>query len=182
MISNQDIEGQVQDNQLKLDEIKDPNQDKFLFFFTPEKVDKECMGGITLKNGVRILSVIVLYEAFCSLAITFDTKNTIKFILHLLLFILYLGIAGLALYSTFNDNLSLARFSYIALCVLFILKVLFYLLRCAIRLIEFINPWDGDFLKLKAITFILGKLAYLFIFLYFIYVLFCYIVSLKKSN
>ena len=182
MSSNQNIEEQIQDNQIKLEEIKDPNQDKFLFFFTPAKLDTECIGGITLKNGVRILSVIVLYEALSSLAVSLDTNNTLKFILSLILFILYLGIGCLAFYSTFNDNISLAKFLYIILGVLFIIKTIYYIFECAIRLIEFINPWDGDFLKLKAITFILGKLAYLFIFLYFIYVLYCYIFASKKIN
>ena len=182
MLNSQNIEEQIQNNQLQLEEKRDPNQDKFLFFFTPAKLDTECIGGITLKNGVRILSVIVLYEALSSLAITLDTNDTLKFVLSLLLFITYLGIGCLALYSTFNDNISLAKFSYIVLCVLFIIKTIYYLLKCAIKLIEFINPWDGDFLKLKAIMFILGKLAYLFIFLYFIYVLYCYIFASKKIN
>ena len=182
MINSQNLEDQNQDNQIRLEEVKDPNQDKFLFFFTPAKLDTECIGGITLRNGVRILSVIVLYEALSSLAITLDTNNTLKFVLSLLLFILYLGIGCLALYSTFNDNMSLARFSYIVLCVLFIIKTLYYLFKCAIRIFEFINPWDGDFLQLKAIMYILGKLAYLFIFLYFIYVLYCYILASKQIN
>ena len=64
----------------------------------------------------------------------------------------------------------------------FILETIFYLVKCTIRLIEFINPFDGDFLKLKTIIFVFGQLAYLFIFLYFIYVLYCYIISLKKIN
>ena len=175
------IEDHINENQIKLDELRDPNSDKFLFFYTPEKIDKECIGGITLKNGVRILSVIVFYEAFSSLVPLFETEYTFKFIINLLFFIFYLGIGCLALFSTFNDNISLAKLSYIVLCVLFIIQVLFYLIKCSIRFIEFINPWDGDFLKLKIIISIMGKLAYLFIFLYFIYVLFCYIVSLKKS-
>ena len=181
MSSINDIENQINDNQVRLEEINGPNEDKFLFFFTPAKIDRECIGGITLKNGVRILSVIVFYEALSSLVSLFDADYTYKFIISLLFFIFYLCIGCLALFSTFNDNVSLAKISYNILCVLFIIQALFYLLKCSIRLIEFINPWDGDFLKLKIIIFILGKLAYLFIFLYFIYVLFCYVVSLKKS-
>ena len=137
---------------------------------------------ISLKNGVRILSFIVFYEALSSLAIALDTNYNTKFIFRLLIFIFYFCIGCLSLYSTFNDSYSNAKISYIILCILFIVETFFYLIRCTIRLIEFINPWDGDFLKLKQIIFILGKLAYLFIFLYFIYVLYCYIISLKKYN
>ena len=183
MLSNDDnIEQQINDNQIQLEELKNPNNEKFLFFFTPEKIDTECIGGITLKNGVRILSVIVFYEALSSLAVLFETEYTYKFIINLLFFIFYLSIGCLAFISTFNNSISLSKISYTILCILFIVEALFYLVKCAVRLIEFINPFDGDFLKLKIIIFILGKLAYLFIFLYFIYVLFCYTVSLKKTS
>ena len=176
------IEEGIKNNVIKLEELREPNTEKFLFLVTPEKVDTECIGGITLKNGVRILSIIVFYEALSSLALALDTNYNSKFIFRLIIFIFYFCIGCLALYSTFNDSYSLAKISYIILCILFILETFFYLIKCAIRLIEFINPWDGDFLKIKQIIFILGKLAYLFIFLYFIYVLYCYIISLKKYN
>ena len=176
------IEEKINNNEIKLNEIKDPNTEKFLFLVVPEKIDTECIGGITLKNGVRILSVIILYEALSSLSLMFDTKYYTKYLFYLLFFICYLGVTSLAFISTFNDSFSLAKMAYIVLSILFILKVLFYLLKCAIRLIEFINPWDGDFLKLKLIIYILGNLAYLFVLLYFIYVLYCFMISLKKSN
>ena len=182
MSTNLNINDEINNNKIQLEEIRQPNQEKFLFFFTPEKIDIECIGGITLKNGVRILSVIVFYEGLSSLAITLNTKYNSKFILSLIFFIFYLCIGCLALYSTFNDSISLAKIAYTILCIIFILETIFYFVKIILRLIDFINPWDGEFLKLKIIIFILGKLAYLFIFLYFIYVLYCFIISLKKSN
>ena len=177
-----EIEQEIKNDDVKLENLNDPNTEKFLFLVTPEKIDTECIGGISLKNGVRILSVIVFYEALSSLEGILDSKYYSKFIFSLLFLIFYLIIGCLALYSTFKDDLYSARISYIILCIIFIIEGLFYLLKCTIRLIEFINPWDGGFLKLKTIIFILGKIAYLFIFLYFIYILYCYIISLKKLN
>ena len=182
MISGQNIEDQIKDNEIKLEELKEPNDEKFLFFFKPDKIDTECIGGITLKNGVRILSVIVLYESLTSIANLFEAKYTSKFIINLIFFICYLCIGSLALFSTFNDSISFAKIAYILVCILFILEAFFYILKCAIKLLEFINPFDGDFLKIKILIYILAKLAYLFIFLYFIYVLFCFIFELKKSS
>ena len=182
MSTNLNIEDEIKNNEIKLEEMQQPDQEKFLFFFTPEKIDTECIGGVTLKNGVRILSVIVFYEGLSSLAISLNTKSNIKFILSLLFFIFYLCVGCSALYSTFNDNISLAKISYFILCIIFIIQTIFYFLQFTVRLIEFINPWDGDFLKIKIIIYILGNFAYLFIFLYFIYVLFCFINSLKKTN
>ena len=176
------IEEKINNNEIKLDEIKDVNTEKFLFLVVPDKVDTECIGGITLKNGVRILSVIVLYESLASLANLFEAKYTSKFIINLIFFICYLCIGSLALFSTFNDSISFAKIAYILVCIFFILEAFFYALKCAIKLLEFINPFDGDFLKIKILIYILAKLAYLFIFLYFIYVLFCFIFELKKSS
>ena len=176
------IEDQIINNEIKLNEMKDPNTEKFLFLIVPDKIDTECIGGITLKNGVRILSVIVLYEALTSLSKMFDTNYYTKYLFYLLIFVCYLGVTSLAFISTFNDSFALAKLSYITLCIIFILKVLFYLLKCIFGLIDFINPWDGDFLKLKIIIYILGNLAYLFVLLYFIFVLYCFMISLKKSN
>ena len=82
------IEEELKNNEVKLEDLKEPNTEKFLFLVTPEKVDTECIGGISLKNGVRILSVIVFYEALSSLANVLDTKYFSKFILSLLFCIL----------------------------------------------------------------------------------------------
>ena len=51
---------------IKLDELKDPSQEKFLFCIVPDKVDNQCIAGFSLKTGVRILSAIILYEALYS--------------------------------------------------------------------------------------------------------------------
>ena len=50
----------VNQNEIQLEDMNGSNDEKFLFFFKPDKIDNECVGGISLKNGVRVLSVIVL--------------------------------------------------------------------------------------------------------------------------
>ena len=170
------------DNEIKLEEMKDPDQEKFLFAFTPSKIDTESIAGISLKNGVRILVGILLYEGLYSLNQSYETSSSIKFVFRLIAGICYLCIACFTCYITFFENAKLAKIAYVIICILFILEVLYYLLKSFLRLFEFINPWDGDFLSLKEILSIFGDFAYLFILLYFIYVLFCYIVSLKKPN
>ena len=39
----------INNNEIKLEEIKEPNTEKFLFLVTPEKVDSECIGEYPLK-------------------------------------------------------------------------------------------------------------------------------------
>ena len=174
------IENDNNNFEVKLDELKEPSQDKFLFCIVPDKVDTECFAGLSLKNGVRILSGILLYEALYSLAQSWDTKYTSKFIFRLILGICYLCIACVVCYITFYENVSYTNISLIVVEILFILELLYYLLKSFLRIFEFINPWDRDFLNLKNLFYIIGSLAYLFVFLYFIYVLYCYLVSLKR--
>ena len=178
--NEQNIENDNNNFEVKLDELKDPSQDKFLFCIVPDKIDTECIAGLSLKNGVRILSGILLYEALFSLSQSWDTKYTSKFIFRLFLGICYLCIACVVCYITFNENVSYTTIALIVVEVLFILELLYYLLKSFLRIFEFINPWDGDFLNLKNIFYIIGNLAYLFVFLYFIYVLYCYLASLKR--
>ena len=49
------------------------------------------------------------------------------------------------------------------------------------KLIDFITPWDGDFLRLDFLIYIFGYGLYLFIYLYFIYVLYRYMVQIKRN-
>ena len=177
-----EIEDNIKENEVKMNELKDPNDEKFLFFFNPDKIDKECVGGLSLKTGVIILSVIVFYEALYSLANIFEASSTSKFIINLILFVFFICIGSCALYSTYSNNLSLAKFAYILASAIFIFEAFIYLLKSAVKLFEFINPFDGDFLKLKKVIDIIGYLAYLFIFLYFIYVLFCFLFELKSQS
>ena len=182
MLSEPNIENSNNNYDVKLDELKDPSQEKFLFCIVPDKVDTQCIAGLPLKNGVPISSGILLYEALYSLNQSWDTKYTSKFIFRLLLGLCYLCTACLICYITFKENLSYTKIAFIIVEVLFILEFLYYLLKSFLRTFEFINPWDGDFLNLKNILYIVGDLAYLFVFLYFIYVLYCFLVSLKSSS
>ena len=157
----------------------DVNEDKFLFFFTPNKIDKECAFGLSLKTGVRIFCFIVFYEALQSLSVFLYTTSFWRFLVELTFFCIYLIIGSLALYSTFNENLMFANISYLVVCILFIFEILFYCYQFSIRIIEFLNPWDADFLDLTNLAYIVGKLIYIFVYLYFIYILYCFIISLK---
>ena len=173
----------VNQNEIQLEDMNVSNDEKFLFFFKPDKIDNECIGGISLKNGVRVFSVIVLLKAFISFYNIFELKfSNTNFIISLLFFICYLFIGSFALISTFNNNLSLAKIAYKLICIFFILEALVILLVSLIIFFAFINPWDEYFFNLKILLSIIWKIVSLFIYLYFIYVLFCFISELKRSS
>jgi len=68
------------------------------------------------------------------------------------------------------------------IAVLFLLMTLRYLGKSLVKIIDFITPWDGDFLKLDFLIYIFGYGFYLFIYLYFIYILYRYMIEIKGSS
>ena len=84
--------------------------------------------------------------------------------------------------GAYKENYKFIKVSYMVISVLFLLKALKYLAKSVYKVIEFITPWDGDFLKLEFIIYVLGYGAYLFIYLYFIYILYKFMVQIKGGN
>ena len=39
------------------------NENKFLYFLEPKNIDNECIGGISLLNGIIIFAVVTLIQA-----------------------------------------------------------------------------------------------------------------------
>jgi len=72
--------------------------------------------------------------------------------------------------------------SYFIISIIFILEAIKYAAKSVYKIIEFITPWDGDFLKLDFIIYVLGYGAYLFIYLYFIYILYRFMIEGKKGK
>ena len=102
------------------------------------------------------------------------------FFVNIIAFCLYFGAAVYAFLSTVKNNYSFAKVSYLIVSFLFILFAILYVCKSVIKVIEFITPWDGDFLHLDFLQYIFGYGVLLFIILYFIYVLYHYMRELKN--
>ena len=159
------------------------NDEKFLFFFEPQIMDeKKFLFGLSLKTGVQIFSVILLIQAITSFFDIFKPSSFIMFFVNIVAFVIYFAAAAYAFLSTVKDNYSYARVSYLISSVLFILFAVVYVCKSVIKIIEFITPWDGDFLHLNFLVYVFGYGVLLFIILYLIYVLYHYMLELKNPN
>lgn len=159
------------------------NDEKFLFFFDPKIMDeKKFLFGLSLKTGVQIFSVILLIQAITSFFDIFKPSSFIMFFVNIFAFIIYFAAAAYAFLSTIKDNYSYARVSYLIVSVLFLLVAVVYVCKSVIKIIEFITPWDGDFLHLDFLEYIFGYGVLLFIILYLIYVLYHYMLELKNPS
>ena len=158
------------------------NDEKFLFFFEPVNVDEKFLFGLSLKSGVYIFSAITCIQALSTLFDIFRTETFWLFIVSIIAFIIYFFISLYACLGAIKEKYIYIKVSYIIIAVLFLIEALKYLAKSIYKVIEFITPWDGDFLKLDFLIYILGYGAYLFIYLYFIYILYRYMIQIKGNS
>ena len=156
------------------------NDEKFLFFFEPKLMDeKKFLFGLSLKTGVQIFAAILLIQAISTFFDIFNPGSFLMFFVNIIGFAIFLAAAVYAFLSTMNNNSTYARVAYIITSVLFIFSAVLYVCKSVIKIIEFITPWDGDFLQLDFLQYVFGYGVLLFIILYLIYVLYHYMLEIK---
>ena len=156
--------------------------DKFLFFFDPQLVDEKFLFGLPLKTGVFIFSVVALIQALNAFFEIFKPNSFWLFIVSIIAFLVYFAVAFYAFLGALQNNYSYARLSYIIIAVLFLIEALKYVCKSIYKTIEFITPWDGDFLRLDFLVYIFGYGVYLFIYLYLIYILYRFMIQAKSGG
>ena len=156
--------------------------EKFLCISTPGKIDEECFFGISLKNGVKILSILVLVHVISTFMDILSPGTLLKLLFYIITFVILIVIAVYAYYSAVNDNYAYAKLAYFSLGVVFAYQALVYTVKSALKLLEFIKPWGSDFFNMNILVYILGNGVYLFIILYFVWVMYCYMLSLKGPS
>ena len=162
-----------------------PDQEnKFLFFFppAPSNLEEKFLFGLSLKTGAQIFAVITLIQAISSFMDIFSPGSFWLFIVAIFAFAFYFVISLYAFLATIKENYTYAKVSYLAISVLFLIVALKYVCKSVIKVIEFITPWDGDFLRLKFLVYVFGYGIYLFIYLYFIYIFYRYMIQLGNQN
>ena len=160
-------------------EVKD---DKFLFFFDPIVIDEKFLFGYPLKYGLYLFSIITGIQALSALFDIFRTETFWLFIVSIVACLTYFIISLYAFLSAYKDKYSYAKLSYLIISVLFIIEAIKYIGKSLYKTVEFITPWDGDFLKMDFIIYIFGYGAYLFIYLYLIYILYRFMIETKNGK
>ena len=140
------------------------NDDKFLFFFDPKLMDeKKFLFGLSLKTGVQIFAGIILIQAISTFFDIFSPESFLKFFVNIIAFVVFALAALYAFLSTMNNNFILAKNAYIVTSAVFLVYAIKYICKTLIKVIEFITPWDGDFLQLDFLQYVFGYGALLLI-------------------
>ena len=156
--------------------------EKFLFFFDPKIVDETLLFGLSLKTGVYIISIFILLQGLNAFFKIFEPDSFWIFIISIFAFLIYFSISFYAFMGVYNNNYRFLKVSYLAISLLFIIEALKYLSRSVYRVIKFITPWEGSFLKQKLLIYVFGYGVYLLIYLYLIYALYKYMLQAKNSS
>ena len=156
--------------------------EKFLYFFTPGKLDQQCLFGFSLKTGVKVFSIMILCHAINVLMDLIHPGTLWNFLMYSIVFITFIFIAAYSFYSTINENYIFVKFSYIIIGLIFAYQTIKYGCKSILRFIAFITPWGKYFFNMNLFVYVLGKGIYLFIGLYFIWILYCYMLSIKGAN
>ena len=158
------------------------SDEKFLFFFEPINIEEEqFLLGFSLKTGVQIFSIITIIQAFNSFLDIFIPYSFWLFFISIFAFIFQFLIAFYAFASTIKNNYLYAKVSYLIISVVFLIESIYYVSKSILQVIQFITPWDNDFLRLDFLIYIFGYGVFLFIYLYFIYILYRFMHELKNS-
>ena len=156
--------------------------DKFLFFFNPQIVDEKFLFGLPLKTGVFIFSVVVLIQALNAFFEIFKPNSFWIFIVSIIAFLIYFIVAFYAFVGALQNNYLFTKLSYSIIAVLFLIEALRYVCKSLYKTIEFITPWDGDFLRLDFLVYVFGYGVYLFIYLYLIFILYRFMIQAKNGG
>ena len=156
--------------------------DKFLFFFEPVILEEKFFFGLSLKTGVQIFSIITLIQAINAFLDIFRPYSFWLFIISIIAFVIHFAVAFYAFLSTLKNNYSYSKVSYLIISVIFLIEAAYYISRSVLKIIDFITPWDADFLQLNFLIYIFGYGIFLLFYLYFIYILYRYMLQIKNGE
>ena len=156
--------------------------EKFLFFFDPEIVDQKFLFGLPFKTGAYIFSAVVLVQGLSAFFNIFRPETFWLFLVYIVASLIYFTIAFYGFLGAMKDNYRYTKVSYLIIAVLFSIEALRYVCKSIYKTIEFITPWDGDFLRLDFLIYVFGYGIYLLIYLYLIYILYRFMLQLKNGG
>ena len=163
--------------ELKLDD------EKFLFFFKPYIIGKEkFLALFPIEKGMIIFLVIIIIQALSNFLNIFKPDTFFKFILYVILFVLYAVSAFYTCFGYYKKNYLYLKVGYIIISAVFCLYAIVYVFKSFYKIVKFFIPFSGDFLSFDFVEYVFGNGIFLFGYLYLIYILYNYMINLKKNN
>ena len=153
----------------------------FLFLFETNKIE-ENFYGFGLKTIVRIISIFTLLISIIEFFDAFGNENFINLIFDLIISIILLTVTYYGFYSTIDLNVNKAYLAYLIYAILWVVLLIKYLVKSTLMIFGYIIIYENDFFRLGTICYILIEAFILVMYLYFVWIFFCYYVNMKRGN
>lgn len=157
-------------------------EDKFLFFFKPGRLNSDLFGKYDLVLGVRILGICFILETINALIDSIFPKSLFGWIISVILLILF-GISSFyILFCTYNLKPVYLKIAYLFGGALMLLLLTGYTLKTFYKITCFLYPFNKDFLQLNFLIYVFGKGVLVFIYLYLVWILYCYMKRRENGS
>lgn len=168
---------------LNYNQIANINDEEFFFCVNFPKFEFQCcLCGMSLRTGSLLIALFFVICGISSFIIAKNGTSTVNFISSLTLLIIYSLAFILLFISAFNYSYRLAYFAYLLYCLVLIGSFLEILIISGLMLVGKIDPTGGENAFVKAASFFLFGSLLASIFLYCIWMIFCYVIHLKYNR
>ena len=159
------------------------DDEKFLFFFKPQLIGEEKFLSLCpIETGMIIFSVILIIQALSNFLNIFNPDTFMKFILYIILFILYSVSAFYVCFGYLKKKYLYIKVGYVIISAVFCCSAVIYVCKSLYKICKFIIPFSGNFLSFDFFEYVFGKGIFLFGYLYLIYILYIHMINLKKKD
>jgi len=166
------------------DDINNPdiNSENFLFFIKPNEIDEGGVCGLEQKLTVQIISVIALFSAGCAFISSLGKDNIFSLLWDLFISVFFLLVAGYTFYSTINLKDTYANIGYVIYSILWIINCFEITCETIYYLFKFFYPFSSYFFRPKILAYIFCEWLGLILFLYLLWIVFCFMINLKRGK
>jgi hypothetical protein len=159
-----------------------PDKDKFLFYFEPNNLARDCCCGCSLKFTVQIISLIYLAASLSSLFTAIRMHSFVDILISLAAFTVNFVAAVCVIYSVVRYKFLYAHSAYFIYAVLFLITLADNLIILIFIFAGYYYPLPSETIMTNGIIFLIAILIVRSIDLYFLWVIFSYAIHLKHNR
>ena len=163
-------------------DIANVNDEQFVFCLNFPKFEYDFCCGFSLKTGSIFLSFLFLVFSIISLINVLKSNNKIEIYTSIFLIIIYSISFLLILISTFNYSFILAYYAYLIYTIMLILNLSEIIISTIFIFCGIYVPFGRENVFVKGISFLLIGFLYVGVYLYCLWIIFCYVIHLKYNR
>ena len=167
----------VTDNQ-----IANINDEEFLFIFSFPKFEYDFWFGISLQKAVLLISFCFILSGASTFLSVLKTNNTFNFISSLSILSIYSIAFLLLLISSCNHSYVISYIAYLIYSGVLFVNILEVIVMSFLIAIGVYSPNGLENPIIKAFSFLLIGIMVSCVYMYFLWIIFCYVIHLKYNR